>query len=486
MTERLGGELLQSLRLAVGSHAVLDSPEELLAFEYDGYVSRALPQAVVQPSTPGQAAASVAAALRSGVPVTARGGGTGLSGGSIPEQGGLLVDLNQMHRILEVDQDNRAALVEPALLNLDLSNAVAQFGLFYAPDPSSQKASTIGGNIAENAGGPHCLSRGTTTNHVLGLQMVAQDGALMTLGGPAPDAPGYDLVGLAVGSEGMFGVVTRAWLRLLPSPVETVTFLGLFDSVHAAGAAVSSIVAHGVVPSALELIDAPSARALEQSFHAGYPDDIGAVLLIDCDGLPESVEAQAAVVRRLCEETPGNRGVRYAGTTAERDLLWKARKGALAAMARIAPNYYLCDGVVPRSRLADVLRRVYEVGDRERVIIASVAHVGDGNLHPLVLYDAREPDVMERVHRAADDIIRLCVEAGGTITGEHGVGIEKRDYMGWMFTEDDLERMRRVRRAFDPHELFNPGKVFPGVSAAAGAARPHVRETAAIGPDAWI
>jgi glycolate oxidase len=399
----------------------------------------------------------------------------------------MLVDVNRMCRILEIDVENRCALVEPAVLNLDLSTAVARHGLFYAPDPSSQKASTIGGNIAENAGGPHCLSRGVTTNHVLAVEAVTGEGDLAWLGGRCADAPGYDLTGLFVGSEGMFGVATRAWVRLCSLPQHTVTLMACFDTVEASGAAVSAIIARGVIPSALELIDGPSAEALERAFHAGYPPGVGAVLLIDVDGLPESVDEEAPLVREVCETAPGSISVKFAATQAERDALWAARKGALAACAMIAPNYYLCDGVVPRTRLAEVLRRVYAVVEDENVIVASVAHVGDGNLHPLILFDAREPGIMDRVHRAADRVIRACVDAGGTISGEHGVGLEKREYMHWIFSGDDMDRMKRVHAAFDPGGRFNPGKVFPDAEPAHhDRAMAGVGATAAASQEHWI
>jgi glycolate oxidase len=487
MAPTLSPHVVSELRAIVGREAVIDAAEDLLVYEYDAYIGRALPQVVVQPSSGEQVAAIVRLAMRERLAVTARGGGTGLSGGVIPIEGGIMIDFNGMHRILEVDVENRLALVEPGLFNLDLSTAVAPLGLYYAPDPSSQKASSIGGNIAENAGGPHCLSRGMTTNHVRGVELVTREGDLMTLGGPAPDAPGYDLVGLVVGSEGTFGVVTKAWVRLLAIPPHVVTFLAIFESVEAAGAAVSSIIAHGIVPSAMELIDGPCAVALERAFHAGFPPDAGGILLIDVDGLPESVAQEAPMVGRLCESTLGCLGLRYAETPPERERLWAARKGALAALALIAPNYYLCDGVVPRSRLAGVLRRVEETAARHGVVLGTVAHVGDGNLHPTLLFNAGEPGVLDRVHEAHDEIIQLCIDADGTITGEHGVGMEKRRYMSWLFAESDLDRMRRVRDAFDPSGRFNPGKVLPSEEGSETHAAPlKVRATAAVGPDTWI
>ena len=397
-----------------------------------------------------------------------------------------MIDLNLMHRILQVDRENGLALVEPGLINLDLSTAVAPLGLYYAPDPSSQKTSTIGGNIAENAGGPHCLSHGMTTNHVVGLEFVTRDGLLCNPGGPAPDAPGYDLVGLAVGSEGTFGIVTRAWVRLLITPPVTVTFLAAYDTIESAGAAVSALVASGVVPAALELIDEPAIEALEQAYHVGYPPGAGAVLLIDVEGLQESVDEQAVLVRRICQETPGALVVRFAGTQAERDTLWAARKGALAACGRVAPNYYLCDGTVPRSRLAEVLGTIRQIGVRYGVPVLTVAHIGDGNIHPLIMFDALEPGILPRVEAAHDELVEACVDAGGTITGEHGVGLEKRKYMHLIFTPDDLARMGLVRDAFNSTGLFNPGKVLPEPGMVPARVAIAIGVAAAVGPDVWV
>jgi glycolate oxidase len=482
----LPARIIAELRQILGPDGVLDRYEDLLVYEYDAYMDRSLPQVVVRPTSGQQVAAVVQLASRERLAVTARGGASGLSGGVIPVRGGIMIDLNRMHRVLEVDQANGLALVEPGLINLDLSTQVAPLGLYYAPDPSSQKTSTIGGNIAENAGGPHCLSHGMTTNHVVGLELVTRDGLLCAPGGPAPDAPGYDLVGLAVGSEGTFGIVTRAWVRLLTSPPLTVTFLAAYDSIEAAGAAVSAMVAAGVVPAALELMDEPSIAALEDAFHVGYPPGAGAILLIDVEGLPEAVEEQEALVRRICQETPGSLVVQYAGTQAERDKLWAARKGALAACGRVAPNYYLCDGTVPRSKLAHVLGTVREIGRRYRVNVMTVAHIGDGNLHPIIGFDALEEGILPRVEAAHDELVEACVEAGGTITGEHGVGLEKRKYMPLVFTPEDLERMALVRAAFNSTGLFNPGKVLPEPGMATAKVAIPVGVAAAVGPDTWV
>ncbi|MCC7368940.1 MAG: FAD-binding protein [Chloroflexi bacterium] len=482
----LPARIISQLREILGPDGVLTRYEDLLVYEYDAYMDRALPEAVIRPTTGQQLAAVVQLAVRERLAITARGGASGLSGGTIPVRGGLVVDLNSMHRILKVDPDNGLALVQPGLINLDLTTAVTPLGLYYAPDPSSQKTSTIGGNIAENSGGPHCLSHGMTTNHIVGLELVTRDGLLCTLGGPAPDAPGYDLVGLAVGSEGTFGVVTQAWVRLLIAPPVTVTFLAAYETIEAAGAAVSALVAAGVVPGALELMDEPSIQALEAAFHVGYPPGAGAILLVDVEGLPEAVEEQEVLVRRICEETPGSMVVQYAGTQAERDKLWAARKGALAACGRVAPNYYLCDGTVPRSKLADVLGTVRQLGIRYGVNVMTVAHIGDGNLHPIIAFDALEEGIIPRVEAAHDELVEACVEAGGTITGEHGVGLEKRKYMPLIFTPHDLEKMALVRDAFNSTGLFNPGKVLPDPGAETAKVAIPIGIGAAIGPDTWV
>jgi glycolate oxidase len=482
----LPARIVAELRAIVGPDAVLDKYEDLLVYEYDAYQDRSLPQVVVRPASGEEVAAIVRLASRERLAITARGGASGLSGGVIPIQGGIMLDLNRMHRLLEVDQDNGLALVEPGMINLDLSTTVAPLGLYYAPDPSSQKTSTIGGNIAENAGGPHCLSHGMTTNHVVGLEFVTQDGLLCTPGGRSPDEPGYDLVGMAVGSEGTFGIVTRAWVRLLQLPPETVTFMAVYDTIESAGAAVSALVARGVTPAALELMDEPAIDALEQAYHVGYPPGAGAILLIDIEGFHEAVEEQSALVERICQETPGALGLQFAATDADRAKLWAARKGALAACGRVAPNYYLCDGTVPRSKLSEVLGTVRRIGQRHRVSVLTVAHIGDGNLHPMIMFDIGEEGILPRVEAAHDELVEACVEAGGTITGEHGVGLEKRKYMPLIFSADDLERMALVRAAFNSTGLFNPGKVLPDAGMADQRVAIPVGVAAAVGPETWV
>jgi glycolate oxidase len=477
--------LIRDLRRAVGGKWVLHNPEDLLVYEYDATIERGLPEAVVLPEDADEVAEVVRIARRHGAPVTARGAGTGLSGGAIPCDGGVVIVTSRMNRILELDPENRIAVVEPGVINLHVSNAVAPHGLYYAPDPSSQKACTIGGNVAENAGGPHCLRYGTTTNHVLGLEIVTVEGDLVWLGGKTPDSLGYDLTGLIVGSEGTLCIVTKVILRLMDLPRSTVTLLAIFDEVAQASHAVSAIIGQGMVPAALEMMDRNTMRAVEEAVHAGYPPDAGAVLLIEVDGLEEDTREQAQSVRALCEEM-GARELRIGFSAEERERLWAGRKGALGALGRLAPSYHILDGVVPRTKLPAVLRGVYEACDRFGFQVANVFHAGDGNLHPNVMFDERVPGATQRVLELGGVIIRLCVDAGGTITGEHGVGYEKRDYMSWIFSEDDMEVMARVKVAFGTDDAFNPGKIFPSPKGCGEASSRAKAAIARAGPDAYV
>ncbi len=390
----------------------------------------------------------------------ARGSGTGLAGGATPVDDPLVIVTTQMNRVLEVDVESRIAWVEPGVLNLDLSRAVAPHGLHYAPDPSSQQACTIGGNVATNAGGPHCLAAGVTSAHILALDVVLPDGSIAHLGGLEPDAPGFDLRGCFVGSEGTMGIATRIAVRLQPNPPCVRTLLLDFTSIEDAAATVSAIIAAGIVPSALEMMDARITQAVEDFVHAGYPRDAEAVLLAELDGLPAGVDAAVAVVERVGREH-GARSVRVAADAAERALLWKGRKSAFGAIARIAPDYYLHDAVVPRTKLVEVLHQVYAIADEHDLLVVNVFHAGDGNLHPILVFDAREPGIWERVHGAGEAIVRACVAAGGVLSGEHGIGLEKRDFMPLVFTVDDLDAQARLRDAFDPEGIANPQKVLP-------------------------
>ena len=390
----------------------------------------------------------------------ARGSGTGLAGGASPLGDPVVIVTTRMNRILDVDPVERVAWVEPGVLNLDLSRAVAHLGLHYAPDPSSQQACTIGGNVGTNAGGPHCLAYGVTSAHVLAVEAVLPDGSIATLGGLEPDSPGYDLRGCFVGSEGTMGIAARIAVRLMPKPPAVATLLCAFDSVDDAAATVSGTIAAGVLPAALEMMDARITRAVEEFVGAGYPRDAGAVLLAEVDGLEAGVGEQADAVRDIALAHDA-RSVRLAADETERALLWKGRKSAFGAIARVAPDYYLHDAVVPRTRLVDVLRRVYEISDAHELTTMNVFHAGDGNLHPLIVFDRRHPGVWERVSAAGAEILETCIEAGGVLTGEHGVGVEKRDLMRLQFSADDLDAQARLRDAFDPDGFANPMKVLP-------------------------
>jgi glycolate oxidase len=452
--------LVDRLRQALPAESVFWAVEDTIMYEYDYGLDRGLPQVVALPRSKQEVQMLVREAQAAGVPIVARGAGTGIAGGAVPRGGGLVISTARLNRILEIDAENRCATVEPGVVNLELSQATEPYGLFFAPDPSSQKASTIGGNIANNAGGPHCLSLGVTVNHVLGLEVVLGDGSLVRLGGKAPDSPGLDLTGLLVGSEGTLGIVTEAIVRLLPLPEAVRTTLALFESVEAASQAVSELIGRGVVPSALEMMDQLALQAIEAAFKAGYPPSAGAVLLVEVDGLTPQVEAQAAVVDEVCRAR-GALEIRLAATSDERARLWAARKGAASAMGRIAPNYYLHDAVVPRTKLPSILAHVVDIGRRYELPIANLFHAGDGNLHPMILFDARAPGILERVMAAGREILLGCIEAGGTITGEHGVGLEKQAFMPLIFSAADLERMRQVRQAIDPSGRLNPGKILP-------------------------
>ena len=474
--------VIDALEAIVGADAVLHRPEDMLVFEYDGSIDRALPQAVVFPRSTDEVAQVVRLARRHGIPVVPRGAGTGLSGGAIAVQGGIVIALTRMNRILEIDPANRIAVVEPGVVNITLSHAAARYGLHYVPDPSSQKTCTIGGNIAENSGGPHTLAYGVTTNHVLGLEVVLPDGETVWLGARGQDAPGYDLMGLFVGSEGTLGIATKIVVKLAPDPEAVRTLLAIFDEMDQATGAVSAIIASGVVPAALEIMDRLVLECVGPS--AGYPTDAGAVLLIEVEGLRESVAEESAAIEALCDDL-GAREVRAAESPQERERLWAGRKGAFGSLGRLAPNYYVLDGVVPRTRLPEVLRKVGEIARRFSFPIANVFHAGDGNLHPCIAFDERVPGESQRVLEAGAEVMRLCIEAGGTITGEHGVGIEKQSFMELIFSEEDLDAMEKARAAFvGEAELFNPCKIFPsGAGCGDGWRLPRLPE---MGPDGFI
>ncbi len=469
--------LVADLQAALGPDRARAEPLELALYGRDAGVARGSAAAVCFPSDGDGVAAAVRVARRHGRAFVARGSGTGLAGGATPVDDPLVIVTTRMNRVLEVDAEERVAWVEPGVLNLDLSRAVRELGLHYAPDPSSQQACSIGGNVATNAGGPHCLASGVTSTHVLALDVVLPDGELTRLGGLEPDQPGYDLRGCFVGSEGTMGIAVRIAVRLSPNPPAVRTLLLDFTSVDDAAATVSGIIAAGIVPAALEMMDAEITRAVEDYVGAGYPRDAAAVLLVELDGLPDGVAAQVDAVRDVGTQH-GARHVRVAADEHERALLWKGRKSAFGAIARIAPDYYLHDAVVPRTRLVDVLERVYTIAAEQRLTMMNVFHAGDGNLHPLIVFDAREPGIWERVHAAGDAILRMCVDAGGVLSGEHGIGLEKRDAMPMIFTPDDLDAQARLRDAFDPDGAANPEKVLPAGSRCGDVAR--------IPEGAWI
>jgi glycolate oxidase len=445
---------------ALGGRYVITEPEQLRVYECDGLTGhRAMPELDVLPGSTEEVQTVVRACHRAGVPFVARGAGTGLSGGATPVAGGVVVSLTRMNRILEVDLESQRVVVEPGVANLDVTAAVADAGFFYAPDPSSQQVCTIGGNVAENSGGAHCLKHGFTVHHVTGLTLVLPDGEVVELGDKALDPDGPDLLGLVVGSEGTLGIVTRITLRVVRQPESVQTLLAGFESTDAAGAAVSDIVATGILPAAVEMMDRLTIEAAEKAVAPGYPAGAGAVLLVELDGVEAQVEEDTAAVERICAER-GAFEIRVASDAAARALLWKGRKSAFAAMGRVATDYYVQDGVVPRTRLPEVLRRIEDLSREHGLRVGNVFHAGDGNLHPLVLYDAEQGET-EQARQLAEAILEACLDAGGSLTGEHGVGVDKACAMPRMFSERDLEVFGRVRRAFDPEGLCNPGKVIP-------------------------
>jgi len=456
----LPAPVIEELRRAVGRDHVITAPDDLRIFERDGSIQGAVPDAVVLPATTDEVAQAIRIAGRHSVPIVPRGAGTGLSGGAVTIRGGIALQMTRMRRILEIDPVAQTALVEPGVVNQELSLVAATHGLFYAPDPSSQKACTIGGNAAENSGGPHCLLYGVTTNHVLGMEVVLADGSVHWVSGDEPDHVGLDLCGVLVGSEGTLCAITKVKVRLLRIAPSVATLMAAFPTIEAASQAVSAVIAHGVVPAALEMMDRVTVGAVEAHYHAGYPTEAGAVLLVEVDGIPESTRELMAAIRDVLGANQGF-AMREAATPAERDLLWAGRKGAIGALGRIKPNYYLHDGVVPRSRLPQILSAVGEIGDHYELPVANVFHAGDGNLHPNILFDLRDRGVWEQVEAAGEEMLRAVVEMGGTLSGEHGIGLEKNAFMPWIYSEADLDAMRRVKAALDPNGLLNPGKIFP-------------------------
>jgi len=473
MDRRAG--IVEELRRIVPGDGVIASEAERRVYESDGLTAyRQLPLVVVLPSTVDQVAAVLRFCKQLGVKVVPRGAGTSLSGGALPLADGVLLGMAKFNRVLEIDYDNRCAIVQPGVTNLAISKAVEGAGFYYAPDPSSQIACTIGGNVAENSGGVHCLKYGLTTNNILGIEMVLMDGEVIRLGGKHLDAENYDVLGVMTGSEGLLGVVTEVTVRILRKPTTARALLVGFPTTENAADCVAAVIAAGIIPAGMEMMDRPAIHAAEAFVKVGYPLDVEALLIIELDGPPPEVDHLIERVERIARDHHAT-AIRASRDEAERLAFWSGRKAAFPAVGRISPDYYCMDGTIPRSRLAEVLSRMRVLSDRYRLGVANVFHAGDGNLHPLILYDANSPDQVERAEAFGADILRLCVEVGGVLTGEHGVGVEKRDLMGTMFDEFDLAHQQRLKCAFDPGGLLNPGKVFPQLHRCAELGRLHVR-----------
>jgi glycolate oxidase len=456
----MDAKLIRELEHVLGPAGVLAGAEDLLLYEYDGSIDEARPDCIVFPRSTSDVVEIVKLANRFDVPIVGRGSGTGLSGGAIARRGGIIVTFSRMKRILAIDIVNQRAVVEPGVVNLDLTRAVEKDGLYFAPDPSSQKACTIGGNVSENSGGPHTLAYGVTSSHVTGLELVLPDAQVLRVGSSTIETPGYDLTGLVVGSEGTFALVTEITVKLSRLPEQVGTLLAVFDTVDDATDTVADITSRGITPAACEMLDAWTLRAVEAFVHAGFPLDSAAVLLIEVEGVREAAEAQSAEIAEV-SRLHHAREVRRAADGRERDLLWKGRKNAFGAIGRLSPSYYVMDGVIPRTKLTVTLRHIAEVGKRHGLQIGNVFHAGDGNLHPLILFDQRDPVQLASAIAAAGEIMKFCVEMGGALTGEHGIGMEKSELMPLMFTDADLDLMRRVRAAFNPTGRLNPDKVLP-------------------------
>ena len=470
------GQVLKALRKILPKDAVLASEEQLTPYECDGVSAyRQKPMAVVLPVNTGEVAKVMGALHKLGVPVVPWGAGTGLSGGALPLADGVTVSLSRMNKVLEIDLENRCAVVQPGVTNLRITQNVQHAGLYYAPDPSSQIACSIGGNVAENAGGVHCLKYGVTTNNLLGLEIVLADGEIMRVGGKAFDDAGFDLMGVLTGSEGLLGIITEVTVRLLPKPETARAVLAVFDSTEDAGQAVADVIAGGMVPGGMEIMDKLAIEASEAYAHAGYPVGAEAILLVELDG-PESEVAHLMGRTEAVLRKAGATEIRVSQSEEERLRFWAGRKAAFPAMGRISPDYYCMDGTIPRSALAKVLGRIRELSAHYGLRVANVFHAGDGNLHPLVLYDSNVEGELERAESLGTDILKLCVEVGGVLTGEHGVGIEKRDLMAYQFGDNDLAAMQRVKCSFDAEQLLNPGKMFPELHRCAELGQMHIHQ----------
>ena len=476
-------EIIAALRAIVPGEGVIEDAKELAAYESDGLTAyRQLPMIVVLPETTAQVSRIMRYCNDNGVKIVPRGSGTSLSGGALPLADGVTLGLGKFKKVLEIDYENRCARVQPGVTNLGISQAVDHAGFYYAPDPSSQIACSIGGNVAENSGGVHCLKYGLTTNNILGVEMVLPDGEIIRLGGKHLDAEGYDLLGIVTGSEGLLGIVTEVTVRILPKPTTARALLIGFETSEAAGACVGAIIADGIIPGGMEMMDRPAIKAAEAFVHAGYPLDVEALLIVELDGPPAEVDYLIDRVSGLAERE-GAVSVRISENEEERLQFWAGRKAAFPAIGRLSPDYYCMDGTIPRHRLPEVLKRMNELSQKYGLGVANVFHAGDGNLHPLIMYDANKPGELEAAEAFGSDILRLCVEVGGVLTGEHGVGVEKRDLMGAMFAEADLAQQQRLKCAFDPNQLLNPGKVFPTLHRCAELGRMHIHRGAMPFPD---
>ena len=456
----LDSQLISTMEARLGKNGVLTRANDLRLYEYDGGVDKSLPEVVVFPRSTEEVVELVRLACQYNLAIVGRGAGTGLSGGSIARSGGMVISFSRMNRILEIDLENERAVLQPGVVNLEVTLAVQPFGYLYAPDPSSQKACTIGGNVAENAGGPHTLAHGVTTNHVLGLEAVLPDGTVIEMGGKELDCPGYDLTGLLTGSEGTMVLVTKIIVRLVRQPESIKTLLAVYGSTDEAGDTVGELTAQAIMPVALEMLDGPMLRLVEEATHAGYPTDAAAVLLIELEGLTEAVEEQAVQIDTVCRAC-GAREVRVAQSIAERDLLWKGRKNAFGAIGRVSPTYYVQDGVVPRTKIASTLRAIDEIGKKHGIAISNIFHAGDGNMHPILPFDPRKEGDLFRAQLAGEEILDYCISVGGSITGEHGVGMEKMELMGHLFPEATLDLIKSFKSLFDPQCTLNPGKLLP-------------------------
>lgn len=462
-------ELVKRLKEIVDPEYVLTSEMDLALYSYDASLEKGKPDVVVLPNSTEEVSKIMALAYKEKIPILGRGSGTNLTGGTIPTKGGIVVHFSRMNRILNLDYENLTATVEPGVITLDLQTRILKDGYIYQPDPASQKVSTLGGNVGENSGGPHCLKYGVTSNHVQGLEVVLIDGTVIQTGGESRDNPGFDLTGLFVGSEGTIGLVTKVILKLEKAPEAVKTMLAIYETIEDGANTVSAIIAEGIIPATLEMMDNTVMRAVEETIKVGYPLDAAAVLIIELDGMPEGMDEKALKIMEICKKN-NVREVKLAKDENERTILWAGRKGAFGSVGQVRPSYLCCDGTVPRTKLPEVLNKVIEIGKKYNLPIGNVFHAGDGNLHPLIMFDERDPDELQRVHKISTEILKLCVDAGGTISGEHGVGLEKLKETHFIFNEGDLQLERDIKSAFDADDILNPGKMIPAAESAPRAA----------------